>query len=84
MSEDKQSFDFEEESFSDGGWVSWFCSLEGNEFFAEIPDEFLRDAFNLYGLRPKVAHYSEALQMILSTNTPDEDDLQDEKFLEVY
>lgn len=71
-------------SLSDGGWISWFCSLEGHEFFAEIPEEYIRDAFNLYGLRRQVAHYSEALQMILSEETPDEEDLQNETFLEVY
>ena len=78
------SFEMDDASLSDGGWISWFCSLEGHEFFAEIPEEYIRDAFNLYGLRRQVAHYSEALQMILSEETPDEEDLQNETFLEVY
>lgn len=35
-------------------------------------------------MRPKVARYHEALEMILSPETPDEEDLQDERFLEIY
>ena len=27
---------FESESSSDGGWISWFCDLEGHEFFVEV------------------------------------------------
>ena len=28
---------FEEESSSgNGGWVTWFCDLEGHEFFVEV------------------------------------------------
>jgi hypothetical protein len=25
-----------EESESNGGWISWFCELEGHDFFAEV------------------------------------------------
>ena len=27
---------FESESSSDGGWISWFCDLEGHDFFVEV------------------------------------------------
>lgn len=27
---------YDSDSSSDGGWVSWFCDLEGHEFFAEV------------------------------------------------
>jgi hypothetical protein len=27
-----------EESESAGGWISWFCELEGHDFFAEVFD----------------------------------------------
>lgn len=27
---------FDSSSSSDGGWISWFCDLEGHEFFVEV------------------------------------------------
>ncbi|CAG9328714.1 unnamed protein product [Blepharisma stoltei] len=83
--EDRESDGAEyEEELSTDGWIQWFCSLEGHEFFVEVDEEFIKESFNLYGLVPKVPHYREALEMILSFGTPDEDDLQDDKFLELY
>jgi hypothetical protein len=29
----------EEDSESGAGWISWFCDLEGHEFFVEVSDE---------------------------------------------
>jgi len=76
--------DEEEEEFSDGGWIQWFCSLEGHEFFAEVDEDYIRDNFNLYGLKAKVNHYNDAMDMILSQESPDEEELKDEMFLETY
>lgn len=67
-----------------GGWVSWFCSVPGHEFFVEVDDDYIRDNFNLYGLRNRIQYYDHALEMILMNEAPDEDDLQDADFLEVY
>lgn len=39
------------------GWIKWFCSLEGHDFLVEIDDEFIQDAFNLYGIK-KTERYS--------------------------
>ncbi|MBK8156502.1 MAG: hypothetical protein IPK55_11145, partial [Streptococcus sp.] len=25
------------------GWITWFCDLEGHDFYIEIDDEFLKD-----------------------------------------
>jgi len=44
------------ESSSDGGWISWFIELEGHEFFVEVDVEYIRDSFNLYGLKERVPH----------------------------
>lgn len=38
---------------------------KGHEFFIEVPEEFIEDEFNLYGLRAIVPMYEEALDMIL-------------------
>ena len=74
----------DEEDTSEGGWVQWYCSLEGHEFLAEISDEFLHDNSNFYGLKSKVPNYLDALAQIVSGVTPNEQDLQDEQFLEQY
>lgn len=42
---------------SEGGWISWFCQMEGNEFFVEIDEEFLRNRWNLYGIGKTIKNY---------------------------
>merc|ERR1719171_523016 len=76
--------DSEDDDFSDSGWIPWYCGLKGNDFFAEIEEEYIRDNFNLYGLRGRFQYYDHALEMTLSTEAPDEDDLADTEFLEIY
>jgi casein kinase II subunit beta len=46
-------------------WISWFCSLAGHEYFAEVAEDFIEDDFNLTGLTTYVPFYKEALEMIL-------------------
>jgi casein kinase II subunit beta len=74
----------EDDSESGTGWISWFCDLEGHEFFVEVDEDYIRDNFNLHGLREKITYFNEAMQMILDTESPDSDDLNDQNFLETY
>ncbi|EGG07711.1 uncharacterized protein MELLADRAFT_35358, partial [Melampsora larici-populina 98AG31] len=46
-------------------WISWFCTLPGHEYFAEVAEDFIEDDFNLTGLVAMVPFYKEALEMIL-------------------
>eukprot|EP00397_Hematodinium_sp_SG-2012_P007228 GEMP01007270.1.p2 GENE.GEMP01007270.1~~GEMP01007270.1.p2 ORF type:complete len:299 (-),score=51.83 GEMP01007270.1:2747-3643(-) len=74
----------EEEEYSVEGWIAWFCGIRGHEFFAEVDEDYIRDNFNLYGLRNRVQYYDHAMEMVLSSEVPDEDDLTDNQYLEIY
>lgn len=61
----------EEEVSSDeySSWISWFCSLPGNEFFVEVDDVWIEDDFNLHGLAQQVPNYDYALDTILDRDS---------------
>ena len=60
-SESDHRFPYVEE----GGWIHWFCKLEGNEFFVEIDEDFIKNKTNLIGIKCK-----DYLKKILSPNAP--------------
>jgi len=41
---------FDDSNISDAGWISWFCQMEGNEYFVEISEEYLMNPMNLFGI----------------------------------
>ena len=67
------------------GWIRWFCSLEGHEYMVEVDEDFIKDPFNLYGLQPQLGKdkFKQCIKMILSAQSPNEEDLADEQFLEL-
>lgn len=76
--------DSEEESGSEEGWIRWFCSQPGHEFLCEVDFDYIKDSFNLYGLRGKVNNFDGAMQMILGFELNDTEDLVEYKALDLY
>ena len=53
-SDDKNKYN----DYSDGGGIiPTFCQMEGNEFFVEISEEFLKNKFNLFGIPKHFKHF---------------------------
>ncbi|ORY34874.1 casein kinase II, regulatory subunit [Naematelia encephala] len=65
------------ESDYSNSWISWFLSTKGNEYFAEVDEEYILDRFNLTGLNGEVVQeYSRALDLI--TDSLDDEALDDD------
>eukprot|EP01057_Protomagalhaensia_wolfi_P002607 Protomagalhaensia_wolfi_Nauph_80__2606@NODE_2752_length_998_cov_13_958290_g2157_i0_p1_GENE_NODE_2752_length_998_cov_13_958290_g2157_i0NODE_2752_length_998_cov_13_958290_g2157_i0_p1_ORF_typecomplete_len295_score48_85CK_II_beta/PF01214_18/2_5e62_NODE_2752_length_998_cov_13_958290_g2157_i097885 len=66
-------------------WIQWYCSLYGHEVFAEVDEEFIRDGFNLFGLKQKIspAKYDKALEMILGP-APRQQDFTKKELVDIY
>ena len=66
------------------GWISWFCNLEDHQFFCQVDEDYITDNFNLYGIKQMFDHYNDALEMILSPEPPEGEELEDERFSFYY
>eukprot|EP01117_Protostelium_nocturnum_P001115 TRINITY_DN11437_c0_g1_i1.p1 TRINITY_DN11437_c0_g1~~TRINITY_DN11437_c0_g1_i1.p1 ORF type:complete len:235 (-),score=72.43 TRINITY_DN11437_c0_g1_i1:162-866(-) len=67
--EDQESEALTSDSDRESTWISWFCGIKGNEFFAEVDEEYIQDDFNLTGLNSMVPNYDYALDIILDAET---------------
>ena len=46
-------------------WITWHCSLPGNDYLVEVPESWIQDSFNLVGLDSMIPMYMQCLDMIL-------------------
>lgn len=49
---------------SEGGWISWFCGLEGNEFLVEVDEDWIRTDLSLIGIANKFKNYKYTYSLI--------------------
>lgn len=42
-----------------------------------MDEDYIKDNFNLHGLKERVSYYNEGMTMILSSESPDQEDLED-------
>ncbi|KAJ2831871.1 casein kinase 2 regulatory subunit [Coemansia furcata] len=61
-------------------WIDWFVSLEGNEYFCAVDEEYVTDRFNLTNLNTEVLHYQKALELITDnlSNKPMTNELREQ------
>ena len=57
----------------DTSWIHWFCKLEGNEFFVEIDEDFIKNKTNLIGIKCK-----DYIKKILSPNAPSDNSVNED------
>jgi len=76
ISEDKEDHE---------SWISWYCTLDGNEFFCEISKDFLNDHFALFGLKNQIqnGYFDLALKMILGA-APSDAEIESADFLDIF
>lgn len=55
----------EEQDQEEEPWMEWFLKLPGHHLYLRVPEDYLRDDFNLTDLSSKVPYYKAALAMLL-------------------
>lgn len=76
--QEEEAEDDDSSSEEEISWIVWFINLRGNEFFAEVEEDYIHDDFNLTGLNAMVPYYDHALDLILDEDS-EIDDMPEDK-----
>jgi len=70
--ENEASSNFGSADDAEFGWVNYFLTLKGNEFFCEVEEDYIQDNFNLTGLVSQIPYYDFALDLICDIENDEE------------
>jgi len=70
--ENETSSEFGSADDAEFGWINYFLTLKGNEFFCQVEDDYIGDKFNLTGLASQVPYYDFALDLICDIDNDEE------------
>eukprot|EP00002_Diphylleia_rotans_P003496 TRINITY_DN1240_c0_g1_i2.p1 TRINITY_DN1240_c0_g1~~TRINITY_DN1240_c0_g1_i2.p1 ORF type:complete len:179 (-),score=38.65 TRINITY_DN1240_c0_g1_i2:221-757(-) len=79
--EDMYLEDSDASNWSEESWIQTFLSLDGNEFFVEVADDFIRDDFNLTGISAVIPYYRHALEILLDHDIQDMSLTRDQSYI---
>jgi len=64
--------DFDSPDDAEFGWINYFLTLKGHEFFCQVEEDYIQDNFNLTGLVSQVPYYDFALDLISDIDNDEE------------
>ena len=73
MSDSYSSYTYSDVDTQNMTWIERFCASPENLYMCEVDEEYIRDAFNLYGLDSDCPHYKKAISMILGSDESSSD-----------
>eukprot|EP00917_Polyrhabdina_sp_WS-2016_P032870 GHVP01070010.1.p1 GENE.GHVP01070010.1~~GHVP01070010.1.p1 ORF type:complete len:254 (+),score=34.29 GHVP01070010.1:76-837(+) len=73
MSSSESSSDSEFWERGNVSWIKWYCGLEGHEILCKVDEDYIKDSFNLYGLKQRVSLFDQVIELVLSTASVEED-----------
>jgi len=71
---DSSSSDYSDEESA----IEWLLSQQGNQLLVRVDEDYIEDAFNLYGLNKVIPNFRDTLRLLLTTSEDAEICLEDD------